>query len=97
MVVFDFDVPASDDLMILTDKASLPSMKAADGSVQFAERVVWRRLLVKLSPNEIKSNASKLETRQWLLVICVIRKRELDRELKRAEGDDLSIRRWGSG
>lgn len=40
-------------LMALTNKVSLPSMKAADGSVQFAERVVWRRLLVKLSPNEI--------------------------------------------
>lgn len=40
-------------LMTLTNKVSLPSMKAADGSVQFAERVVWRRLLVKLSPNEI--------------------------------------------
>ena len=40
-------------LMALTNKVSLPSMKAADGSVQFAERVVQRRLLVKLSPNEI--------------------------------------------
>lgn len=27
MVVFDFDVPASDDLMILTDKASLLSKR----------------------------------------------------------------------
>lgn len=41
MVVFDFDVPAS-DLMILTDKASLLSKRPA----QFAERVVWCRLLI---------------------------------------------------
>ena len=80
--------------MALTNKVILPSMKAADGPAQFAERVVQRRLLIKLRPNEIKSNASKLETRQWLLVICVIRKRGLDRELGQAESDDLSIRRW---
>jgi hypothetical protein len=40
-------------IIALTNKVILPSIKAADGSVQFAERVVWRRLLVKLSPNEI--------------------------------------------
>ena len=51
-------------LMVLTNKVILPSMKAADGPAQFAERVVQRRLLIKLSPNEIKSNASKLKTRQ---------------------------------
>ena len=51
-------------LMALTNKVILPSMKAADGPAQFAERVVWCRLLIKLSPNEIKSNASKLKTRQ---------------------------------
>lgn len=96
MAIFRLGVSVS-GLMALTNKVSLPSMKAADGSVQFVERVVWRRLLVKLSPNEIKSNASKLETRQWLLVICVICKRGLDRELEQAESDDLSIRRWDSG
>ena len=51
-------------LMVLTNKVILPSMKAADSPAQFAERVVQRRLLIKLNPNEIKSNASKLETRQ---------------------------------
>ena len=52
MAIFDLGVSVF-SLMALTNKVSLPSMKAADGSVQFAERVVWRRLLVKLSPNEI--------------------------------------------
>lgn len=51
------------DLMALMNKVVLPFMKAADGPAQFAERVVWRKLLIKLSPNEIKSNASKLKTR----------------------------------
>ncbi len=29
--------------------------------------------------------------------MCNSQKRGLDRELEQAEGDDLSIRRWGSG
>lgn len=40
-------------LMALTNKVVLLSIKAADGPAQFAERVVWCRLLIKLSPNEI--------------------------------------------
>ena len=52
MAIFGLGVSAL-GLMVLTNKVILPSMKAADGPVQFAERVVWRRLLVKLSPNEI--------------------------------------------
>ncbi len=51
-------------LMALTNKVVLLAIKASDGPAQFAERVVWCRLLIKLSPNEIKSNASKLKTRQ---------------------------------
>ena len=52
MAIFSLGVSVL-GLMALTNKVILPSMKAADGSVQFAERVVQRRLLVKLSPNEI--------------------------------------------
>ena len=40
-------------IIALTNKVILLSIKATDGPVRFAERIVWRRLLVKLSPNEI--------------------------------------------
>lgn len=63
MAIFNLGVSVF-GLMTLTNKVVLLSIKAADGSAQFAERVVWCRLLIKLSPNEIKSNASKLKTRQ---------------------------------
>ncbi len=63
MAIFDLGVSVF-GLMTLTDKVVLLSIQAADGPAQFAERVVWCRLLIKLSPNEIKSNASKLKTRQ---------------------------------
>ncbi len=63
MAIFDLGVSVF-GLMVLTNKVVLLSIKAADGPAQFAERVVWCRLLIKLSPNEIKSNASKLKTRQ---------------------------------
>lgn len=63
MAIFNLGVSVF-GLMTLTDKVVLLSIKAADGPAQFAERVVWCRLLIKLSPNEIKSNASKLKTRQ---------------------------------
>ncbi len=63
MAIFNLGVSVF-GLMTLTNKVVLLSIKAADGPAQFAERVVWCRLLIKLSPNEIKSNASKLKTRQ---------------------------------
>ena len=63
MAIFGLGVSVF-DLMALMNKVVLLSIKAVDGPARFAERVVWRRLLVKLSPNEIKSNASKLKTRQ---------------------------------
>ena len=63
MAIFDLGVSVF-GLMVLTNKVILPSMKAADGPAQFAERVVWCGLLIKLSPNEIKCNASKLKTRR---------------------------------
>lgn len=63
MAIFNLGVSVF-GLMTLTNKVVLLSIKAADGPAQFAERVVWCRLLIKLSPNEIKSNASKLKTKR---------------------------------
>lgn len=40
-------------IIALTNKVILLFIKATDGPAQFAERVVWCRLLIKLSPNEI--------------------------------------------
>ncbi len=52
MAIFNLGVSVF-GLMTLTNKVVLLSIKAADGPAQFAERVVWHRLLIKLSPNEI--------------------------------------------
>ncbi len=57
MAIFRLGVSVS-GLMALTNKVVLLSIKATDGPARFAERIVWRWLLIKLSPNEIKSNAN---------------------------------------
>ena len=54
-------------IIALTNKVILLFIKATDGPVRFAERIVWRRLLVKLSPNEIKCSVnSRRDNGSWL-------------------------------
>ncbi len=90
MVVFDFDAPVSNPV-ILTDKASLPS-KCLTVRRDLPGEPAGCRSLIKLRLNEIKRYASsRRDNSSW---VCTIRKESLvvNRSELRA-----AILAWGVG